>query len=79
MEIVLTLGLFACAMFGLGVGVIFSRKGIRGSCGSDPVVGPDGRELSCGACPRREVDVCPSEDNLVRLAQIAHPNPNHHR
>lgn len=79
MEVLLATLIFGLAMAGMGVGVIFSNKALRGSCGGDTIVGADGELISCGACPKHEHDVCPSDDALVRLAQIAHPDPKHHR
>jgi len=79
MEILLTTLIFGLAMAGMGIGVMLSNKALRGSCGGDTVVGADGDLISCGACPKKEVSVCPSDDELVRLAQIAHPDPKHHR
>lgn len=79
MEIVLTMGIFGIAMAGMGIGVMFSNRSLRGSCGGPEIVTANGEALSCGACPRNESDVCPSDEPLVALAQIAHPNPRHHR
>ncbi len=77
MEILLTLGVFGTAMLGMSIGVIFSNRVLRGSCGGPDVVMGDGDVLSCGACPRQEAEVCPSDDPLVALAQIGNPNPRH--
>lgn len=77
MELVLALGLFGIAMAAMAIGVVFSNRALRGSCGGPSVQGPDGDALSCGACPRKERDVCPSDDQLASLAQIAYPNPRH--
>ena len=77
MEILLALGLFGLAMTAMSVGVLFSNRALRGSCGGAEVDGPDGEAISCGACPRKQNDVCPSGDDLVSLAQIAYPNPRH--
>lgn len=79
MEFVLSMGVFAVAMSGMAVGVMLSNRALRGSCGGAEVIGPDGKPLSCGACPRNEREICPGDDELVRLAQIGHPNPDHHR
>lgn len=79
MEFVLSMGVFALAMSGMAVGVLMSNRALRGSCGGDSIIGPDGKAISCGACPRNEAEVCPGDDELVRLAQIGHPNPDHHR
>lgn len=79
MEILITLGLFAVAMTGMAIGVIFSNRALRGSCGGESVRNGDGEVISCGACPKKEQDVCPTDEPLVQLAQITHPNPKHHR
>ena len=79
MELILAMGVFAVAMLGMGLGVLVSDRSLRGSCGGPEVVTSGGESLSCGACPRNEAEVCPSDDPLVRLAQIAHPHPRHHR
>ena len=79
MEILLTMGLFAIAMTGMALGVIFSNRALRGSCGGESVQDANGEAISCGACPKKEVDVCPTDEPLVALAQVGHPNPRHHR
>lgn len=78
MTLLLTLGFFALCMAGMGIGVILSDRTLRGSCGGGEVVGPDGEALSCGTCPKKERDLCASDDALVGLAQIAYPNPKPH-
>lgn len=78
MEIVLTMSFFGLAMAGMAVGVIFSDRRLKGSCGGVQHVGPDGEALNCGGCAKSEADLCPSDDPLVSIAQIAHPNPRHH-
>lgn len=79
MELLLTFAVFALAMLGMGLGVLLSDRSLRGSCGGPTIHTADGDPLSCGACPRNEAEVCPSEEPFVRLAQIAHPDPRHHR
>ena len=37
----------------MAVGVVFSNRCLRGSCGGPDVLGPDGEPLSCETCPRR--------------------------
>ena len=74
----LTIGVFAICMTGLAVGILFSNRGLRGSCGGAEVVGGESDAISCGACPKQEAEICPSDDTVVRLAQIAHPNPRDH-
>ncbi len=74
----ITLVLFGLCMAGMAVGVLVSDRELQGSCGG--VVDAQGHDVvSCGACAKKEAEVCPSDDPLVALAQIAHPNPDHHR
>ena len=44
----------AIVMVGMSVGVLFSNKCLRGSCGGPEVIGPDGESLSCDTCPLRD-------------------------
>lgn len=76
MEFFLIFGLFAMAMVGLSLGVILSDKALSSSCGGVAII--DGIEPSCGACGKKEADMCPSDDELIRIAQLGHPNPAHH-
>jgi hypothetical protein len=46
--------LFGAAVLAMSVGVIFKRPCLRGSCGGNPVIGPDGQKLSCADCPNRK-------------------------
>lgn len=78
MEIVLTIAFFGIAMTGMAVGVLFSDRRLKGSCGGVQHEGPHGESLSCGGCAKAEAELCPSDDHLVSIAQIAHPNPRHH-
>ena len=78
MEVLLSIVVFGLAMAGMAVGVILSDRSLKGSCGGEAHLGPNGEALSCGACPKQEADLCPSDDPLVSLAQISHPNPRHH-
>jgi len=54
---------FALVMTALGAGTILSRgeKCLRGTCGGDEVVGPNGEDLLCDACPRRKNNECPGD------------------
>jgi hypothetical protein len=79
MEFFLTMSIFGVAMTGMALGVIVKGQRLRGSCGGPEVVTSSGDPLSCGACPKNEAELCPSEDNLIRLSQIGHPDPTHHR
>lgn len=49
-----TLAAFAIAMLIMSVGVIFSGRCLRGSCGGPEVLDPHGDPISCAACPRRK-------------------------
>lgn len=79
MVLLATLVMFALCMGAMAIGVIASDRALRGSCGGGDVHDAHGETLSCGACPKKEAAVCPSDDPLVLLAQISHPNPDHHR
>ena len=52
--LILTAGFIAAAMLVMAIGVIFSRRCLRGSCGGPDVVGPDGESLRCVTCPHRD-------------------------
>ena len=63
--LILTLIFMALAMAGLGVTTILSRgeRCIRGNCGGDePVLGPDGEDLRCETCPKRDSGECPEDE-----------------
>jgi hypothetical protein len=47
---VLVVGL---AMLIMAVGVIFSNRCLRGSCGGEKIFDSEGKELVCDACPHR--------------------------
>ena len=51
--LIITFVVFGICMFFLGIGVIFGRKCLRGSCqSSNPVIGPDGEKLVCPRCEK---------------------------
>lgn len=52
--VLVTVTVMALAMAGMAVGVIFSNKCLRGSCGGPEILGPDGESLSCDTCPLKE-------------------------
>lgn len=64
-----TLAVFAVAMLIMSVGVVFSGRCLRGSCGGPDVLGPDGEPLACATCPRRKEREGPAraEDSLPVL------------
>lgn len=52
--VLITVAVMALAMAGMAVGVMFSNKCLRGSCGGPEVLGPDGESLTCDTCPLKE-------------------------
>jgi len=50
---VLALAFIGITLAAMAVGVMFKRPCLRGSCGGSPVLGPDGKKLSCATCPNR--------------------------
>lgn len=73
-----TMGTVSLCFVGLGAGLILQNRVLRGSCGG--IEDRHGNEVvSCGACAKKEADVCPTDDELVRIAQLGHPDPKHHR
>jgi len=77
-ETIIAVLLFSGFFAAMSIGVMVSGRKLKGSCGGDTVMDASGNPLSCGACPKKEQDICPSDDPLVRLAQIGNPNPKHH-
>ena len=51
------------AMIAMAVGVLFSNRCLRGSCGGPDVVGPDGESLACANCPHRADAKDPTPSN----------------
>ena len=49
----LTAAFIGIAMLAMAVGVIFSTRCLRGSCGGPEAVGPDGKPLSCPTCANK--------------------------
>ncbi len=52
--LLLTLAVFAIAMTVMSVGVIFSGRCLRGSCGGSEVLDAAGNPMSCATCPKRK-------------------------
>ena len=67
--LLLTLGVFALAMLIMAVGVIFSGRCLRGSCGGPEVLGPDGEPLTCATCPRRKQNEEAPPERSLRVLQ----------
>ena len=49
-----TIVVFAFVVLIMSIGVVFSGRCIRGSCGGEEIIGPDGELLNCDACPVRK-------------------------
>ncbi|MEM6455185.1 MAG: hypothetical protein AAF772_08840 [Acidobacteriota bacterium] len=54
--LLITLAFFAVAMLIMSVGVIFSNRCLRGSCGGSAVLDASGDPLTCATCPNRGAD-----------------------
>jgi uncharacterized protein len=52
--VLITVALMALAMAGMAVGVLFSNKCLRGSCGGPEILGPDGEAVTCDTCPLKK-------------------------
>jgi hypothetical protein len=48
--LLLTIAIVALSMFALSIGLIFSNRCLRGSCGGPNAIGPDGQPISTCAC-----------------------------
>ena len=48
--LLLTIVAIAVIMAAMAVGVMLSNRSLRGSCGGEPVLGPDGDPLACPDC-----------------------------
>lgn len=70
---------FAACMLAMSVGLLLQNQELQGSCGGAGDALHEAHGISCGGCSKKEAEVCPSDDPLVALAQIGHPNPEHHR
>ncbi len=74
--LVFTSGLVALSMLGLATGLFLQRKPLRGgSCGDDIRDREGNTVVSCGACVKKEEGICPTDNDLVRIAQLGYPNP----
>lgn len=52
--ILLSITIFGLAMAIMGVGLIFSGRCLRGTCGGEGAIGPDGKPMACEDCPNKE-------------------------
>jgi hypothetical protein len=74
-----TIGIFSLSFVAMAIGVIVKNRALQGSCGGSEIVTAEGEVVSCGVCARKQATVCPSDDPLVQIAQLGHPDPDHHR
>ncbi len=47
----LTLLAFGVVMTAMAIGVMFTGRCLRGTCGGEAIAGPDGELLNCDHCP----------------------------
>ncbi len=52
--VILSIVVIATVMLGLAIGVMFRGRCLRGTCGGEGVIGPNGEILTCDTCPRRK-------------------------
>jgi hypothetical protein len=63
---ILTVLVVGLAMTAMGVGLIFSNRCLRGSCGGPEALNADGESLSCGACSNHK-EKAPGEENVSAI------------
>ncbi|MDJ0835244.1 MAG: (Na+)-NQR maturation NqrM [Acidobacteriota bacterium] len=71
--LLLTVGMFGLFFFMLGVGFFIRGVVLKGSCGgAAAVLG----EESCGACAKKEAEICPTDDDtgLLNISNISNPH-----
>ena len=49
----ITIAAFGAVMLMMSVGVLFSNRCLRGSCGGPDLVDGNGNSLLCATCPKR--------------------------
>ena len=69
--IFLAAAVFGLALAAMSVGVVFSGRKLSSSCGG--LATKEGELLGDCHCAKKEADVCASDDELVRLAEIGNP------
>ncbi|NQU49847.1 MAG: hypothetical protein HQ519_14440 [Planctomycetes bacterium] len=69
---------FALAVLGMAVGVIFSGRKLSGSCGG---LTADGKNLADCLCARKTLDICASDEGneLVALSELGYPRRKDHQ
>ncbi len=69
----LALAFFAACFLLMGIGFFIRGVVLKGSCGgAAAVLG----EQACGACAKKEKELCPSDDEtgLLDISQISNPH-----
>ncbi len=72
--VLITIVIFALLIAGMSIGILLSNRRLKGTCGGEPARGPDGLPMLCGACPKKESDVCPTDNPLVAVAMVGNPS-----
>ena len=73
LNMMMAIGLFAICFLLMGIGFIIRGSVLKGSCGgAAAILG----EESCGACAKKEAELCPSDDEtgLLKLSNIGNPH-----
>jgi hypothetical protein len=68
---ILTVGIVALVMLGLGVGLLLRGKPIEHTCGGGPRTGPDGETTGCPSCGRTSM-----ENHECKHNEGTGPDPN---
>ena len=70
----MAIGLFGLFFFMMGVGFFLRGVVLKGSCGGVSKIMGD--EHACGACAKKEKELCPSEDEtgLLNISQLSNPH-----
>jgi len=69
----LAIGIFALCFFMLGVGFFIRGVVLKGSCGgAAAVLG----EEACGACAKKDAEICPTDDDtgLLNISNMSNPH-----
>ena len=72
MEILLAVAVFAVAVAAMSLGVLLSGRKLSASCGGRSGEGAEDLGADC-VCARKTADICASDDELVKLAEIGNP------
>lgn len=78
-QMLLIMLFFGACMAVMAIGVVVNNRELQGSCGGAGEALHEAHGIACGVCVKKDAEICPSDDPLVALAQIANPNPKHHR